>query len=180
MVRVKGRIEANEVHFILYVKNVCERFQESSKHCREEHIKFSAERKDRISVVISANITTTFFNKSCRRVRKTVTELFCSRLVWDQREKENRESFMRFIQIFSSETVATLQGSTLTTYPSYDFILYISLRKRQWIIDNGHTIVGFLPLFHSDDEVKKEESSGKDDISVYRCTSPTPIELGKG
>lgn len=45
------------------------------------------------------------------------------------------------------------------------------------MIDNGHALVGFLPLFYSEDQVEQERIGRGDDILVYGSTSSTTVPL---
>lgn len=76
---------------------------------------------------------------------KKVMKSFYSRVICSRMGSRNRESYVRFMLIFSDKTATTLQGTWLVYNPVYNILLNVSLRKKQRTIDIVHALVGFLP-----------------------------------
>lgn len=121
--------------------------------------------KQRISEITFPGMTTTFFNR-CYEEAGKVMGSFDSRAVWSERRNGIRELFVGFVQIFSEKTLTTLKITELVAYPVHAMLLNVSRRKSHWVTDNGHTLVGFLLVCCSGDEVEEKVSSEGNNISV--------------
>lgn len=97
-----------------------------------------------------------------------------------ERGNRKKESSLRSVQILCDRTVTTLKSTSLVAYSVHIILLSVSLWKRQWLIDNGHEMVGFLPMCCSEHEVKKEESAVGDNTLAYKFTSSTTMPLERG
>lgn len=53
---------------------------------------------------------------------------------------------MGFVQILSDEIATSLKSTALVAYLVRVILLNVSVRRRHWLIDGGHTLVGFLPV----------------------------------
>lgn len=76
--------------------------------------------------------------------------------------------------------MTTQKSKALVKYPIHAILLNVSLRKRQWMTDNGHTQVGFLRVCCCEEEVEKNGSCKGDVFSVYGSTSFMTVTLERG
>lgn len=97
---------------------------------------------------------------------------------WDR--KRSRNSFVGLVLIFSDKTLTTRKSTTLIAYTSHSIFSNLSLRTRQCVMDNGHTLVVLLPFCCSQDVVKEEGNHEGNDISVYWFTSSNTLPLKRG
>lgn len=66
--------------------------------------------------------------------------------LWIELIDGTAESFVGFAQFFFDKTPTMLQSSTLMGYPIHYIFLNMSVRRRQWCVDIGHALPGFLPI----------------------------------
>lgn len=76
--------------------------------------------------------------------------------------------------------MTTQKITALLAYPVHVLLLHRSLRKRQRMIDRGHTMVWFLPICCSEDGAEEKGSGDGDDILVYGFTSSTIVPREEG
>lgn len=103
-----------------------------------------------------------------------------SRVVSGESGNRNREWFVGFVMIFSRKTVMKLKKSALVAYFFFDFLLIWTLRKRQCMLANGRTLVGFLLMRCSEDKVWEGGSGERGDSLVYILTTSTTVPLDRG
>lgn len=68
----------------------------------------------------------------------------------------------------------------LSAYLVHAIRLNVSLKKRQWILDSGRSLVVLLPVCSNQEGVKKEGSHEGEDMSVYGLSSSMVVSLTKG
>lgn len=52
-----------------------------------------------------------------------------------------------------------LKNTALVAYHVHGILLNISARRKKWLMGNGYTLVGFLPVCSGDEELNKEGSA---------------------
>lgn len=73
---------------------------------------------------------------------------FCgSGNVWTGNIDECAELFDGLVQLFCDKIATTLQRSPLVAYFAHTILLNIFVRKKEWWIDQRHTLVEFQPVF---------------------------------
>lgn len=88
--------------------------------------------------------------------------------------------FVGFVEIFSEKKVTALRSTVLATYRDHAIILDSLIRQRQWLINNGHTLVWFLSVCCSCENLEEDQSGGDEEKSVTEFTSSVRIELKRG
>lgn len=89
----------------------------------------------------------------------------------------NKESFVRSVRIVSYKSLNKLKNTTLETYLSNSFLLYVWIESRKPTVWNGHAIVRFIPAFCTQDKVSEKENDDKDDILVFVQAISTIVPL---
>lgn len=56
------------------------------------------------------------------------------------------QSFVIYVQIFSDEKAASLKSTALVAYPVHVMPIDFTYSFRWWLFENGHTVVGYLPV----------------------------------
>lgn len=110
-------------------------------------------------------------------MRKKVVWSLDSSVVWLEREDRNRETLVEFTKVVSSKTVKTVKSTALVTNVDEVILLSLSLRKSQWMVQNRHKLLIFLPVCYIEDEAEKKRNGDCDDILVYGFTSCTTIPM---
>lgn len=77
-----------------------------------------------------------------------------------QNNDGNMDLFVSFIQLMSETTVMTLESTALDLYSVRNIILVVSARSCQLLICNFHTLIGFLPGFYTQEQLKEKERGG--------------------
>ena len=62
-------------------------------------------------------------------------------------DSKESQSFPGFIQIFTDKTVTTMKANGMAAHAVHAVFLNASKSYRRFLIDNGHTIIGFLPTY---------------------------------
>lgn len=84
---------------------------------------------------------------------------------------------MGFVQIFSDKTAMTLRCTALLAYAVHGNLLNVTISRRKRSIDNGHMLVGFLPVCCTPKALKEEKSTKHENILVYKHTSSMTVPL---
>lgn len=85
-------------------------------------------------------------------------------MVWKEKDSAGEQSFVGYMQIFSDKTAIGLNNTTLVDFPMHVVLTNFKYLFQLWWSENGHTIVGYLPVkFTLGNEVSrflsKEEKS---------------------
>lgn len=70
-------------------------------------------------------------------------------LLWNENctvHTKDGTSFVGFIQIYTDKTAMTLKTNSLVAYPIHVTLLNFAGKFSGYVIDHGHTLVGFLPV----------------------------------
>ena len=94
-------------------------------------------------------------------------------VIWNDEDRNFSKYFVPFIQVFTDKTATSLSSSAFVAYPLHIVVLNTSAERREWLINNGLTILGFLPAsVASVDDSKTDFSSNSfntpsaDDASI--------------
>ena len=79
-------------------------------------------------------------------VKKAVMESQYHDIFWNEESPYTAKSCVGFLQIYTDKTVTTLKANALVAYPIHIVFANATVKFRRFLIDNGHTIVGFLPV----------------------------------
>ena len=97
--------------------------------------------------------------------------------MWNDSDDSSPKSFVTFLQIFTDKTASSLSSSAYTSYPIHCTVLNVTPERREWLINNGLIIIGFLPaaIGKSADDNSYEPNFPSD--SDEGCPSPNIIQL---
>lgn len=129
--------------------------------CDKEYRMTLPRRNELISEVLSPSMTAACFNRCYKNVRKKVIGSNESHGVCRKKKTGNRDSLVGFVQISSDKLVMTLEKIALVADPVHAMLSSASLKKWQWMVCNGPTLVGFLPVNCRMWELQNEESGEK-------------------
>ena len=106
---------------------------------------------------------TDYFHDMYKAVRQRVMSSSDRTLVWNDNDASFPESFVGFLQLFSDKTASSLTSSAFVAYPLHAVLLNCAPQQKEWLINNGYTIIGFLPVTISppnddDDSLDVQES----------------------
>ena len=87
-----------------------------------------------------------FFHTVYNSIRQRVFSSRNEKVVWKDTDRALPRSFVGFLQVFSDKTASTLSSSAFVAYPIHVVFLNTSPSKREWLINNGYSIIGFLPV----------------------------------
>lgn len=97
---------------------------------------------------------------------------------WNDSDKNFPRSFVGLVQLYSDKTATTLKANALVAYPIHAVLLNFSLTHRRFLIDNGYTIVGFLPVGaggYLDDEKDSTENISDSTLGI-EAHIPIPLK----
>lgn len=80
---------------------------------------------------------------------------------------ENAEPFRCFMHLLSDKTAATLKSTALVANPLHAILLNVSARKRRRLIGTRHTLVGFLPVCCTQEQMANEGSGVDEEMLVF-------------
>lgn len=66
--------------------------------------------------------------------------------VWIKKSSGNVKPFVGFVQFISDKTATILKITVIVAYAVHALFLNVSARRRQFLTDNGRTLVGFLSV----------------------------------
>ena len=93
---------------------------------------------------------TSYFHDIDASIARKVSSSHHQSSIWNDNDPSLPRSTVGFLQVFSDKTASTLSSSSFVAYLIHIVLLNKSPRKRDWIIDNGYSILGFLPVSTSD------------------------------
>lgn len=100
--------------------------------------------------------------------------------VWIENSDGSAESVVSIIYLFPSKTSMALRSTLLAAYPVQQILLNVSSRRGQQLIGNDHTLVGFLQVYCTQEELEEEECAKDEDILEYGFTSSMKVPLESG
>lgn len=89
---------------------------------------------------------TPFFRRVVADIQRDVKSRSDCGVYWTDLDDPKPTSFVGLVQIYSDKTATTLKANALIAYPIHAVLLNCSLRHRRYLIDNGYTLVVFLPV----------------------------------
>ena len=105
-------------------------------------------------------MSTSFFSTLFHKKRSHVMRCSPPDVIWNDDDPTFPKSFVPFIQVFTDKTATSLSSSAFVAYPIHLVVLNTSAERREWLINNGLTILGFLPAsVASGDDSKPDFSS---------------------
>lgn len=66
--------------------------------------------------------------------------------LWNEIENGSMTYFVVLVRIYSENKATTLKADALIAYPAHVVLLKFIISQKRYLIDNGFTLVGFLPL----------------------------------
>lgn len=138
---------------------------------------FHPEWEKHIFVVIFRCITKIFFNRCYEELKKTVMRSFGRRVKRDVNENGIRQKFIGFVLMLLDKILTTLNSTGLVAFSIRTILLNVSLRKRQWMIENARKLVKISLLRCSEHEM--EEVGGRQGQNILSCgaTFSTTVSL---
>lgn len=146
----------------------------SRKHFRNGGLHAPAKGWNKPWKVYSPSLTTDYIRLCYEEERIEVMGSYHS--TWERIEKSDRrlKSLVKFFQLYFKKLATALKSTALVPWHFREVPLHVWARKRHWVVENEHTLVGFLPFCCSNEHLG-ENGSGKDvSMSVY---GPTPTTL---
>ena len=162
--------DGEEVHSsILYRKNILDVLSKQVKMARKDDFLFECsdstlEPNCMDSVDSTEDLTfhhpmnTPHFKKLSKDLRRRVIASRHDKLYWSNNEVT--QSFPGFIQIFTDKTVTTLKSNGMAAHAVHAVFINASKSYRRYLIQNGHTIIGFLPTYIFDVSPSKQMDTG--------------------
>lgn len=77
--------------------------------------------------------------------------------MWIENSDGRVKSLVALIQLFSDKPAKTLKSTASVAYHLNAVLVNVAARGRQWLIDNGPTLVGFLPASCTQKQLEEEE-----------------------
>ena len=90
-----------------------------------------------------------YFTNLYHLMRSHIISSGDSTTIWNDHDGTLPRSFVPFIQLFTDKTASSLSTSAYTAYPIHAVVMNTSPERREWLINNGLTILGFLPAHAS-------------------------------
>lgn len=87
------------------------------------------------------------------------------------------KSFLRLRKLDSEKASTALNSTAFVVYPVQAILLIVSATRRRRFIENGHTLVGFLAVCHTQEQLEEEERNKHEEISLHRCTLSMRVPL---
>lgn len=127
----------------------------------------------------STPMETSHFHDVYSSVRRRVFSTTDISVVWNDNIPSTPRSFVGFLQFFSDKTATTLTSSAFVAYPLHAVFLNTSPEHREWLINNGYTIIGFLPVSTSDSNTEQNDmdSTAKDSLDGDSNVEPLDDEV---
>lgn len=114
--------------------------------CEKHEIIARPERGSLLSRGAFPRMTMKYARTCYEEVRKDVIGSRNGSKVWAENTYGNVEGCVGFIQFHSDKSATMLSGTSLVVNHMYDTFLNISTKRRQWLINNVHTLVRLLPV----------------------------------
>lgn len=102
--------------------------------------------------VIYRNNTTAYNPSYCEEVQTVVIIYFDSAGKCIEKGNRSKESFVRFVQIFSDKTAPTMRFTALATHFVLTILLNILVTRRKWLMTSKDTKEVFLPICRRKDQ----------------------------
>lgn len=93
---------------------------------------------------------------------------------------ENAESLVRSIQLCSDKTAMMLNITALVAYPMHAILVYVSTRRRQWLISNRRKLVGFIQECRTQKQLEKDGNAEDEELSEYGPISSMTVMWESG
>jgi len=158
--KIEMKMPCGEKSSVLYAKNAIHVLQKQVSMSHDQNFSFRPASEERAE--ISEPMHTQYFNSLYSQCRMNVMSSRSKDSFWVDSVADKNSSFVGFFQLYSDKTAMTLKSNAMVAYPVHLVLLNASPSFRRWLIDNGHTLLGFLPAeFHNDDiqvEDLEEES----------------------
>ncbi len=140
--------DGREIHSsLLYRKNVIQVLQKQVEMANKEdfHFNCSEFRTDRENYDTPCfhPMETSEFQALETDIRRRVMGSTDANLVWHDNDKI--KSFGGFVQIFTDKTVTTLKCNGMAAHAVHAVLLNTTKKYRRYLIQNGYSIIGFLP-----------------------------------
>ena len=137
--------------YVAYTKNIVDVLQKQVSLAQATDFMFRPDTSS--NVTYSQPMNSPFFGSLYNKRRSMVLRSSDPNTFWVDTCTEGGASFVGFLQIYSDKTAMTLKSNAMVAYPVHVVFLNTTTSYRRWLIDNGHTIVAFLPVQYYSDPV---------------------------
>lgn len=141
-VKVHGEMEDGETAY-LYVKDVLKLLRRQVEVLESSEFQFelmdTEDDENKTHIMQSEYVAKIISEK-----RKSVMKSGDPSIMWRD-GRCGAKSFAGLLQLFSDKTFATLKAGSFSAYALHICFLNVSRKARQFLIDNGYTLLGFLP-----------------------------------
>ena len=99
---------------------------------------------------------------------------------WNDYAVSAPKSMVCFLQLFTDKTATSLSSVAYTAYPIHIVVLNTNPERREWLINNGLTILGFLPATTSSptsSSISLIDGDDTDNLPPVNDTDETPYIL---
>lgn len=87
-----------------------------------------------------------------------------SEVLWSANDSILPKSFLRLMEIYSDVTATFLEYNALVASSAHVVCLNFTVKRRRYLIDNGCTVLGFIPAGSA--EVQTDNIEGGADMDV--------------
>lgn len=135
---------------VLYKNNVVDVLRNQISLCSEEKDVFRPH-NDFTGTVdkyekLDHPVNTPYISDIYASLRREVMSSGDSSVRWIDDGAVMGKSFIGLVQIYTDKTVTTFKSNSLVAYPINVVFLNFKPRFRRFLIDNGYTLIGFLPV----------------------------------
>lgn len=78
----------------------------------------------------------------------------------------NAKLFVTFVPLFSDKTATLLESTASVAYLLHIILLNVSARKIRELIENGNTLVNFLPVRCTQKQLENEERAKHKNVDI--------------
>lgn len=93
--------------------------------------------------------------------------------------KERPESFVGLVQLFSDKPATTLSSTVVVAYSGHVVLLNVSAFCNRWLVKNGITLLGILPVSMETSEKRTASRTFGRYQELYWCTRTNGVKVEK-
>ena len=149
----------------IYYRNAIECLQEQLSLCSDKDIIFGDEKSAATETTGNKHpLHTDFFKKKQKDLKLKIMGSQEKGAVWY--DDGIRKSFIGFIQVFTDKTVAALKANSFAAHAVHVTFMNFTKEFRRKMIQEGHTVVGFLPVALEKSDVEPSSSSDNGEHNI--------------